>query len=168
MPGTLARSGAGVTTGARDLGYAAAAAASHGAVVVVRSYGLSLDALLMHWSEKYIGKPWIEGIHDCVNLVLQVQRLEFGRALAEPPRARETLAAALAAIRAVASPVVDEPPQDGDVVLMRAPKWHLGVWCSPNGRPSVLHCARVAGTVLTPMDGLYTAGMRLEGIYRCS
>lgn len=123
---------------------------------------------MVHWTEKYIGRPWVDGIHDCVDLVLQVQRLEFGRALQEPPRARETLAESLAAVRSMTRPLVDAPPVDGDVVLMRAPKWHLGVWCAPGGRPSVLHCARVTGTVLTPMDGLATAGMRLEGIYRCA
>ena len=122
-----------------------------------------------HWTEKYIGRPWIQNIHDCTDLVLQVQRLEFGRIITEPRGARDSRKAALAAIRSKARRLLaGDVPRDGDVVLMRALDWHLGVWCDPAGRPSVLHCARTTGTVLTPIDAVATAGMMVEGIYRCA
>ena len=44
----------------------------------------------MHWSEKYIGRPYVLGVSDCARLVCDVRREVFGQPVpeeAEPERA---------------------------------------------------------------------------------
>ena len=118
------------------------------------------------WTEKYIGRPWTEE-HDCVALVRDVLRREFGIQTQEPDDCRVDSSAALAAIRAQAVEVTD--PRRGDVALMRAPRWHLGIVCGPNGDPDpyILHCLEGLGAVLTPVSNLRATGAVLKGYYRC-
>ena len=37
-----------------------------------------------HWAEAYVGRPYIEGRHDCADFVAAVLRERFGRILALP------------------------------------------------------------------------------------
>ena len=42
-----------------------------------------------HWAESYIGRPYVEGRHDCADFVVAVMRERFGASLALPgPRGR--------------------------------------------------------------------------------
>ena len=34
-----------------------------------------------HWAESYIGRPYVEGRHDCADFVVAVMRERFGREL---------------------------------------------------------------------------------------
>ena len=113
-----------------------------------------------HWSAAWLGRPWVEGAHDCVDLVTAVLDAEFGRRIAAPPRAagvraRDRQVAALArdhAARVVA-------PCEGDIALLRLAgrrvgAHHVGVWCAPRGVAHILHCMRGLGTVLHGVGSL--------------
>ena len=45
-----------------------------------------------HWAESYIGRPYVEGRHDCADFVVAVMRERFGRELALPAHRTGTLA----------------------------------------------------------------------------
>ena len=45
-----------------------------------------------HWAESYIGRPYVEGAHDCADFVVAVMREHFGRELALPAHGAGTRA----------------------------------------------------------------------------
>ena len=45
-----------------------------------------------HWAESYIGRPYVEGRHDCADFVVAVMREHFGRELALPAHGAGTRA----------------------------------------------------------------------------
>ena len=45
-----------------------------------------------HWAESYIGRPYVEGVHDCADFVVAVMRERFGRELALPAHGAGTRA----------------------------------------------------------------------------
>ena len=45
-----------------------------------------------HWAESYIGRPYVEGRHDCADFVAAVMREHFGRELALPAHGAGTRA----------------------------------------------------------------------------
>ena len=58
-----------------------------------------------HWAESYIGRPYVEGAHDCADFVAAVMRERFGVSLALPahgegPRAWDRQIAALKGVYA--------------------------------------------------------------------
>jgi len=109
-----------------------------------------------HWSEGYIGLPYIPGAHDCAHLVERVQREIFGRAVAVPAersgwRSRELSAQIAEAAPGLARRRTGEPQAwdpravlqeqddacDGDPVLMIGAGRlnHIGVLVTPLGQP---------------------------------
>ena len=125
---------------------------------------------MAHWSEAYVGLPYVPGEQDCAELVARVQREVFGRAVTVP-RERAAgpfgLSAQISAgARDLATPV--EAPADGDAVLMLVRGlWHVGVWFEQAGEGWVLHALRRSGMVVTHrMRDLPQAGIRVEGFYR--
>ena len=65
-----------------------------------------------------------------------------------------------------------EAPREGDAVLMgsayrrRPVGHHIGLWCAPGGRPSVLHMVAGLGAVLDDLDALRVRRLALIGIWR--
>jgi hypothetical protein len=126
-----------------------------------------------HWSQVYVGLPYVRDTFDCAVLVERVLREVFGRDV-ELPKERSADVHGLSAIirrrRAdVAQPVDD--PREGDAVLMigRGRLNHVGVYCLIAGEPWVLHNMRAAGQVcLHRMRELPAYGLRVEGFYRWS
>ncbi len=61
----------------------------------------------------------------------------------------------------------NEPPQDGDVVLMRQAKnpVHAGIWLDVDGG-GVLHCVREIGVVFQDIASLNLCGWFLHSYYR--
>ena len=134
-----------------------------------------------HWAEAYVGRPYVEGRHDCVDFVVAVLRERFGRTLALPAhaatlKARDAQIAALKGVYAVrvtpearGAPAV---PRDGDGVLMAAAArrhsvgHHIGIWCAVAGEPYVLHCLKGVGSILHPLRDLDRRALVLEGVYR--
>ena len=45
-----------------------------------------------HWAESYIGRPYVEGRHDCADFVAAVMREHFGRELTLPAHGAGTRA----------------------------------------------------------------------------
>lgn len=124
---------------------------------------------MAHWSDAYVGLPYIPGEQDCAELVARVQREVFGRAVTVPrERAGGPFGASAqvsAGARDLAEPV--EAPVDGDAVLMQVRGlWHVGVWFELAGEGWVLHALRRPGQVVTHrMRDLPAAGIRVEGFY---
>ena len=143
-----------------------------------------------HWAESYIGRPYVEGRHDCADFVVAVMRERFGRELGAPghgagTRAWDRQIAALKGVYAVhvapeARGTMGAPeaggtmgtPREGDGVLMAAAArrhslgHHIGIWCAVAGEPYVLHCLKGVGSILHPIRDLDRRALVLEGVYR--
>ncbi len=134
-----------------------------------------------HWAESYIGRPYVEGRHDCADFVVAVMRERFGRELALPAHGAGTRAwdRQIAALKGVyAVHVAPEArgtmgtPREGDGVLMAAAArrhslgHHIGIWCAVGGEPYVLHCLKGVGSILHPIRDLDRRALVLEGVYR--
>lgn len=132
-----------------------------------RELSLPLPA---HWSERYLGLPYVEGANDCGEFAARVQREVFGRAVRLPT---ERAAGRRGQSRQIESlldtyGVRTETPADGDAVLMKSGSlWHIGVYCGIQGAPWVLHAMKNAGQVCRHrVRDLAKQGLALEGYYR--
>lgn len=127
----------------------------------------------MHWSERYIGQPYVLGDTDCAALAVQVRREIFRRPVPADIE-MERAASALGRHRQMVDGVQDygartEAPVEGDVVLMqcRGRPSHVGVYCVVDGEPSVLHALKNPGmTVLHRLRDLSRVALAVEGFYR--
>ncbi len=143
-----------------------------------------------HWTEAWLGRPWVAGEHDCADFVVDVLREQFGLALDLPAHVESGSGAPTGATvrgwdRQIASlksefalRVAPEArgslaaPQDGDGVLMvargarRLRRYHLGIWTAVGGVAHVLHCQEAAGSILHPIRDLSLRALELEGVYR--
>lgn len=135
-----------------------------------------------HWAEAWVGRPYVEGEHDCTAFVVAVLREQFGRAIALPAHAASSSGAPsgatvrgwdrqIVALKGeYARPTI--VPQEGDGVLMRAAArrrsigHHVGVWCAVAGEPYVLHCLKSTGSILHPIRDLDRRALALEGVYQ--
>lgn len=104
-----------------------------------------------HWSDAYIGRPYVVDEFDCAALAAEVAHAHFGQSVTLPQRA--------AGLRGTSRQIDDlqddfaEPisePQEGCPVLMRCRGTlsHVGVYCEIAGEPWVLHAMRNAGHVV--------------------
>lgn len=123
----------------------------------------------VHWSDAYLGRPYLADSFNCADLAIEVQQREFGRALdvvgAHPAGGLAQAAAVEAALAARVRRV--EQPLDGDVVQLRSKGQlrHLGVYCALGGG-MVLHACRRAGVVRTALRDLPAIRMEVAGFYR--
>ena len=126
-----------------------------------------------HWAEAYIGRPYVEGAHDCADFVVAVLRERFGRTLALPAHAESVRAwdRQIAALRGDYARRT-EAPVEGDGVLMAAAArrrnmgHHIGIWCAVAGEAYVLHCLKGTGSIFHPLRDLGRRALVLEGVYR--
>ena len=120
-----------------------------------------------HWTQAYLGLPYIMGVGECGHRAALVWREQFGFEVEAAP-AFGDMEAAQKLIKAQLSgpewgPV--QQPTEGDAVIM----WkgsriaHVGVWVEPG---LVLHCTRADGMVLTPEQDLAGQGFRVFGYFR--
>lgn len=125
---------------------------------------------MAHWTEAYIGLPYIEGEQDCAELVARVQREVFGRAVTVPRVRADGPFGKSAQIAQGAVDLADPVavPADGDAVLMKVRGlWHVGLWFEQAGEQWVLHALRSSGQVVAHrMRALAAMGIRVEGFYR--
>ena len=141
---------------------------------------------LQHWAEAYVGRPYVEGRHDCADFVVAVLRERFGREIALP--AHEPVDGARASLQARATGVRQwdaqiaalkgqyaaptDAPREGDGVLMAAAArrrcigHHIGIWCAVGAESYVLHCLKGTGSIFHPLRDLGRRALALEGIYR--
>ena len=135
----------------------------------------------LHWSDRYLGRPYIEGARDCADFAVEVLRDVFGRDVRLPrpdraggaatARARDRAVETLAGIHA--APLADgEAPREGDGVSMRARGRrravgrHIGLWARVGGAPCVVHCMAGAGVVRHELASLPARGLECTGIWR--
>lgn len=124
---------------------------------------------MAHWTDAYIGLPYIEEVQDCAEVVARVQREVFGRLVTVPGVRAEGPFGKSAQIaqgaQDLADPVAD--PLEGDVVLMQVRGlWHVGVLFYVD-EPWVLHALRSSGQVVSHrLRELAGVGVRVEGYYR--
>ena len=121
---------------------------------------------------RWLGRPWVQGTHECSQFVALVLRHEFNRDIALPApalsmRLRELqVRNGLALGRAVAT----ASPREGDGVLtvlaagVRVKDYHIGVYVEA-GAPMMLHCPRDGHSCLTAIADLEQLGQELEGYY---
>ena len=131
-----------------------------------------------HWSDKYLGRPYLRGEFDCADLVVEVARAEFGRAVALPRhaegvRARDRQIEQLTGeLGRRLDRAAGETIQDGDIVLMKAAGrrlslgHHIGVAAMLPLAACVLHCLAGVGVARHPLDCLAARQLTLTGIYR--
>jgi len=127
-----------------------------------------------HWAEAYVGMAYDKDNWNCGDLVMLVQREQFGREVALPVERKEYHWKELTSIISQEIPkqtVWVEVPQDGDVVLMNNGSFlkHVGVYVLYCGTPYVLHNLAKAGTCLHPISALGSgvlASLSIEGFYR--
>lgn len=126
---------------------------------------------MAHWTDTYIGQPYVEGENDCAALALRVQADVFGRDISDLIEREHGLRAQSAQIDAVKAEYAEQVavPQEGDAVLMRSRGvlGHIGIYTEIDGVCYVLHAMRNVGSVclhrLRALEGL---GLQVEGFYR--
>lgn len=131
-----------------------------------------------HWSEQYIGKPYVEDVFECGDLAALVNREQFGREIRLPTerpyrgkKGHERYQAMTEQLAEVKDDygVRTDDPEEGDAVLLlsRGRMAHIGVYCWIASEAWVLHCASNARqTVLHRVRDLYLQGLAIEGYYR--
>ena len=128
---------------------------------------------MLHWSERYIGLPYVLGESDCGHMAAGILREVFGKTI--PERAAvEREVSRLGRVHQMSDVVESfclpvDAPEEGDLVLMlcRGRPSHIGVYCRVNGRGCVLHAMENAGmTVLHPIARLSSLLLSVEGYYR--
>lgn len=126
---------------------------------------------MAHWSDQFLGEPYVKGENDCAAVAVRAVRAATGREIVLPTERaagwRGYSAQIQAGRDAVATPV--ESPGDGDGVLMvgRARLNHIGVLCVIGGEHWVLHAMEAAGEVVRHrVRELERFGLAVEGYYR--
>lgn len=131
---------------------------------------------MAHWTERYIGEPYVETENDCAALAAKVANEVFGKQVTLPEHRADNPFGRTAQMRMGAVDLAErieitfgEQPADGDVVLMIAAGRvsHVGVYALIDGMPWVLHAMKNAGmVVLHRMAALPYQGLEIEGYYR--
>jgi hypothetical protein len=128
---------------------------------------------MSHWSEKYIGRPYVLGEADCARLLSDVRKEVFDLPVpsdVEVDRAESRLGRAgqMADLVSIYGEPTNEP-KEGDAVLMICcgrPS-HIGVYCFVNNEPCVLHAMENAGmAVIHKIRDLNKVFLKVEGYYR--
>ena len=127
---------------------------------------------MAHWSEQYIGKPYVIGDADCAHTLAMVRSEVFNQPVPtdiEVERKASALGRAGQMIDLVAEyGEKTENPEEGDAVLMmcKGRPSHIGAYCIVNGEPSVLHAMQSAGmVVLHRIRDLERVFLTVEGYY---
>ncbi len=124
---------------------------------------------MRHWADQYVGTPYVE--YDCADLCVQVQQAQFNKAIGLPASRPNGLRGVSDMIETLqddfATPTV--VPVEGDAVQMigRGRLNHIGILCTINHEPHVLHAMKNAGmTVLHKIVALKDIGLIVEGYYK--
>jgi cell wall-associated NlpC family hydrolase len=127
----------------------------------------------VHWSTKYIGKPYELGEADCAALVAEVRENEFKSLVPDFVRTyrENTRLKRVEQLETLAKEATERTndPQEGDVVLMmcRGRPSHVGVYCFVDGENCVLHAMENAKMVvrhrIRDLDKFF---LSVEGYYK--
>jgi len=126
---------------------------------------------MSHWSDKYIGRPYIAGVADCMHLAEEIA-LDVLKINPKLPQSHETSlrkqAEQIDRLKADYAIKVCEPI-DGHPVLFiaRGRFYHCGVAAIINGNPWILHNDQSAGMVLRQrIRDITLLHFKLEGFYK--
>lgn len=104
-----------------------------------------------HWTDRYVGLPYVEGECDCASLTERVQREQFGREIALPSARADNHRGWSEQIRQHRDDYVlpTRAPVEGDLVLMigRGYLNHIGTLVLVEGVHYVLHAMYAARQV---------------------
>ena len=128
---------------------------------------------MSHWSEKYVGQPYIKGEFICGDLVRLVMK-EQCRFDVQAPTNRHLNESDLIAFADEYADQLElsDVLQDFDAVLMHqlgaktVNRWHIGVVAMINLLPWVLHNIVGQGVIFQPSSQLNRVGLEIEGFYR--
>ena len=128
---------------------------------------------MSHWSEKYIGRPYVLGDADCARLLADVRKEVFSLPVpseVEVDRAQSRLSRVGQMTDLVAEyGIRTDDPQEGDAVLMicAGRPGHIGAYCLINNQGCVLHAMENAGmVVLHKIRDLNIFSLKVEGYYK--
>lgn len=133
---------------------------------------------MAHWSDQYVGRPYIEDEFDCGELARRVQAEAFGRAIDLPTERGYRGLSGVAKIKAMHAQIslckddyatpTDRPAEgDGVLLVSRGRVDHIGIYCLIGGEAWVLHAAAGADQVVrTRVRELALYGYAVEGFYR--
>lgn len=131
-----------------------------------------------HWSERYVGMPYVVDQFECADLCVLVNREVFRREIRLPAirwhrgkRGHERYQAMTDQVAAAKDDYAEptSAPEEGDAVLLlsRGRMSHIGTYCVIQGEPWVLHAVSWAGqALLTRIRELHLQGLQVEGYYR--
>lgn len=127
-----------------------------------------------HWSDAYIGRPYMAGSADCAHLAAEVRREVFHDASVATIERIERAASALGRVHQVEELAARHgrrtaAPADGDAVLMlcRGRPSHVGIYCLIGTDAYVLHAMANAGeAVRHRLRDLPRVGLAVEGFYQ--
>lgn len=124
-----------------------------------------------HWSDAYIGQPYIPNTGDCAVLAERVAREQFGLRIGLPVVHAEGYRAQAAQIRELKDDYAEriDEPADGCPVLLigRGQECHIGVMCWLAHEWWVLHANQDFGAVTRERLRVLTRiHFKVEGFYR--
>ncbi|MYZ41430.1 hypothetical protein [Schauerella aestuarii] len=125
----------------------------------------------MHWSDKYVGEPYVPGVGDCASLAAKVGREVLGIACGLPEVHATGLrnqATQIYEHKDVLAGRVDKPI-DGQPALFvgRGRVCHIGVCCLIAGETWILHADQTVGFVVRQrLREMTRIHYQLEGFYR--
>lgn len=125
----------------------------------------------MHWSDKYVGQPYIPEVGDCAALAERVQREVFNQDIGLPVSHATTLRAMTAQILELQDDYAEriKDPFDGCPALFigRGRICHIGVMCWLANEWWVLHADQTAGFVVRQrLRDVTRIHFKLEGYYK--
>lgn len=124
----------------------------------------------MHWSDKYIGTPYIPQTGDCAALAERVAREVFKLDVVLPASRATTYREQAKQIRELRDDYAEriDEPFDGCPVLFtgRGQTCHVGVMCWIQGQWWVLHATSSAGAAVLQKLTDMELHFKLEGYYR--
>ncbi len=125
----------------------------------------------MHWSERYIGQPYVKDELDCGGWAERILREQFHRDVHLPKERAQGLRPRSQQIATAKDRFAmrTEHPEEGDGVLMvsRGDLYHIGIYTTVAREPSVVHAMEGFGAVVRHrIRDLAGIGLRLEGYYR--
>lgn len=128
----------------------------------------------MHWAEKYISLPWIQGARgpdtfDCWGLLICIYKERYNVELPDVPGADLKTFWRLIN-KEIECPTVwtrEIKPKDGYAVAMGGTEMfhHVGVYLDIDGG-LVLHAANMKNIVAQPLRGIRASGMRRIQFFR--
>lgn len=127
---------------------------------------------MAHWTDKYVGLPYVPNEFDCAHLVVKVQNEQFNQNISMPIEREGHVFLLSKQIDEHLHEYYEEKPkeqaQEGDMVLMRCRGRlnHIGIYVVVNGVPYVLHNIKNLGSVaLHRIRELDKYGVVFDSVY---